>query len=106
MLQPAGCSRNADGAGRLEGLPKIQGGKCEERRLMVTGKQWGAESLRAVARARAGNAGQSAWRGEHSSELCKQQEARKKPPASSGAMLGRNTVALGDSAHNSWASAS
>jgi len=47
---------------------------------------------------------QSAWRGEHTGELCKQQEARKKPPASSGALLGRNTAALGDSDHNSWVS--
>lgn len=46
---------------------------------------------------------QSAQRGEHTGELCKQQEARKKPPASSGAKLGRNTAALGDTAHNSWA---
>lgn len=51
----------------------------------------------------AGCAEQSAQQGEHIGERCKQQEARKKPPASSGAMLGRNMVALGDSAHNSWA---
>lgn len=67
----------------------------------MTGKQEGTECPKAVARVRAGSAGQSAQRGEHIGELCKQQEARKKPPASSGAMLGRNTVALGDSAHNS-----
>ena len=70
---------------------------------MVAGKQGGAERPRAVARVRGGSAGQSARPGERISELCKQQEARKKPPASSGAMLGRNMVALGDSAHNSWA---
>lgn len=72
----------------------------------MTGKQGGAEHPKAVARVRAGSAGQSAQWGEHVSELCKQQEAQKKPPASSGAMLGRNMVALGDSAYNSWASAS
>lgn len=69
----------------------------------MTGKQGGAEHPRAAARVCAGSAGQSAWWGEHTGELCKQQEARKKRPASSGAMLGRNMVALGDSAHNSWA---
>lgn len=43
--------------------------------LMVTGKQGGAERPRAVARVCAGSAGQSAQRGEHIGELCKQQEA-------------------------------
>lgn len=72
-------------------------------RLRVTGKQRGAEGPGAMAKVCAGSVGQSIWRSKHTGELCKQQEAGKKPPASSGAVLGRNMVALGDSTHNSWA---
>lgn len=82
--------------------PKNVGWDRRER-LWVTGKQRGAEGPGAVAKVCAGSVRQSTWRGKHTGELCKQQEARKKPPASSGAVLGRNMVALGDSAHNSWA---
>lgn len=63
-------------------------------RLWVTGKQREAKGPGAAAKVCAGSVGQSTWQGKHTGELCKQQEARKKPPASSGAVLGRNMVAL------------